>query len=63
MLAVQVIHHHREVAVTVAKHVGVDATIIDRELKLEWRGRVAQVDQREIVKCDTICRLEPKARR
>src|SRR6476659_8831869 len=30
VLAVQVIHHHREVAVTVAEHVGGDATIIDR---------------------------------
>src|SRR4051794_23722584 len=54
VLAVEVVHAEGDVAVAVAVRVGLGAALVQRQLDLEVRLGVAQVDQREAVEVEAV---------
>ena len=56
MLGLDVVHRHRQMAVAVAVLVGLGTPVVDRQLDLEVRLRIAQVDQSEAVEREAVGR-------
>lgn len=60
MFGVDVIDDDGEMAISVTEHIRLVAVEVDRELDLERRGGVSQVNQREVRKFQMVGDFEPK---
>ncbi len=54
MLGGEIVDGESDVAIAIAEIVGLGAAMVDRQLNLEIRFRVAQIDEREPVETESV---------
>src|SRR5690606_21396877 len=60
MLSLDIIHHHRQMAIAIAKRIRLGAALVDRQFQLETNLVAGHVDQRKIRKIHPVCDLQPE---